>query len=152
MHKLTSGIVAAALVVALPMTANAQDAAAPEAETQEVCQATIAPIQASSHVAATATFASPFGKVAEIDVPAESGIVLVTEAQHEDIVEMADEADGEYEEKAEEMVDEAEDKVEDTENTSLFWLNAENATAGTYDIVLKNESGATCATQITVEG
>ena len=65
---------------------------------------------------------------------------------------MADEADGEYEEKAEEMVDEAEEKVEDTENTSLFWLNAENATAGTYDIVLKNESGATCATQITVEG
>lgn len=159
MQKLMSGFVAAALVLLLPLTAGAQEAEAPEAETPEVCTATIAPIHAGEKVAAKATFAEPFGQIVAIETSAESGLTLVTKTERADgeMVEMADEAEAGVEaDAAVELVeeDEAEAKAEaavEAENASKFWLNAKDATAGTYEITLKNEAGDSCTTEITVE-
>ena len=143
MQKLISTFLAAALVLLLPLSAGAQEAEAPEAETAEVCTATIAPIQAGEKVAAKATFAEPFGQIVAIETSAESGLALVTKEKpaEGEMVELA--AEGEGEAKAEAAVE--------AENASVFWLDASEATAGSYEITLKNEAGASCATEITVE-
>ena len=138
--KLTSGLFAAALVLALPLTANAQEVAVPTDEI-ETCTATIAPIHASEHVAVTAAFDAPFGSVVGIEAPAESGIVLAEEKR----TEMADEAiEGEIEAEAAPLADE-------NENVSTFWLDTSNATPGTYLITLNNELDESCTAEITVE-
>lgn len=144
MSKLTSGLFAAALVLALPLTANAQDVAVPTDEA-ETCSATIAPIHASDHVAVTATFDAPFGNVVGIEAPAESGIVLAEEKQ----TEMADEAlkgeiEGEVEAEPAPLADE-------NANVSTFWLDTSDATPGTYLITLNNELDESCTAEITVE-
>jgi len=140
MSKLTSSLFAAALVLALPLTANAQDAAVP-ADEAETCTATIAPIHASEHVAATATFDAPFGNVVAIEAPAESGIVLVEEKQ----TEMADEAvEGEIEVEAAPL-------TEENANVSAFLLNTSATTPGTYLVTLNNELDESCSVEITVE-
>lgn len=136
MKKLMSGFAAAALVFALPMAANAQEAAS--AESQDVCTATIAPIAASSNAAATATFTSPFGDVISIEAPEGTGLTLVTEKR----AEMANEA----------AADEAAPMVDETENVAHFTLNAIDVEPGTYQITLKNESGESCAAELTVKG
>lgn len=139
MSKLTSGLFAAALVLALPLTANAQEAAVPTDEA-EACTATIAPIHASEHVAVTAAFDAPFGNVVGIEAPAESGIVLAEEKQ----TEMADEAvEGEIEAEAAPLADE-------NENVSTFWLDTSAAAPGTYLITLSNELDESCTAEITV--
>lgn len=138
--KLTSGLFAAALVLALPLTANAQEVAVPTDEV-ETCTATIAPIHASEHVAVTAAFDAPFGSVVGIEAPAESGIVLAEEKQ----TEMADEAiEGEIEAEAAPL-------GEETENVSTFWLDTSATEPGTYLITLNNELDASCSAEITVE-
>lgn len=159
MQKLMSGIIAAVLVLLLPLTAGAQEAEAPQAETPEVCTATIAPISAGEKIAATATFAEPFGQIVAIETSGESGLALVTEKKQGDgeMVEMADEAKaGADAEAAVELTDEIEGEAKaeaaiEAENASVFWLDATEATAGTYEITLKNEAGASCAAEITVE-
>lgn len=154
MQKLMSGIVAAALVLLLPLSAGAQEAEAPEAETPETCTATIAPIHAGEKVAAKATFAEPFGQIVAIETSTESGLALVAEKKAEgEMVEMADEADADA---AVELTEEIEGEAEaeaavEAENASVFWLDATEATAGTYEITLKNEAGASCVAEISVE-
>ncbi|MFW6089341.1 MAG: hypothetical protein ACODAB_06280 [Gemmatimonadota bacterium] len=138
MSKLTSGLFAAALVLALPLTANAQEAAVP-ADEAETCTATIAPIHASEHVAATATFDAPFGNVVAIEAPAESGIVLAEEKQ----TEMADEG---VEREPAPLAEE-----EENANVSKFWLDTSDATPGTYLVTLNNELDESCSAEITVE-
>ena len=143
MKNLTSGLFAAALVMALPLTATAQEAAAPAAEA-EICTATIAPIHASESVAVTATFDAPFGKIVGLEAPAESGLVLVLE---EKPVEMADEAvEGEIEAEVE-----AEPLTDENANVSTFWLNSSETEPGTYLLTLSNEAGDSCTAEITVE-
>lgn len=140
MSKLTSGLFAAALVLALPLTANAQDVAVPTDEA-ETCTATIAPIHASEHVTVTAAFDAPFGSVVGIEAPAESGIVLAQEKQ----TEMADEAvEGEVAAEPAPLADE-------NANVSTFWLDTSNAAPGTYLITLNNELDESCTAEITVE-
>lgn len=140
MSKLTSGLFAAALVLALPLTANAQEVAVPTDEA-ETCTATIAPIHASDHVAVTATFDAPFGSVVGIEAPAESGIVLAQEKQ----TEMADEAvEGEVAAEPAPLADE-------NANVSTFSLDASSAAPGTYLITLNNELDESCTAEITVE-
>lgn len=140
MSKLTSGLFAAALVLALPLTANAQEAAVPTDEA-ETCTATIAPIHASEHVAVTAAFNAPFGNVVGIEAPAESGIVLAEEKQ----TEMADEAvEGEIEAEAAPLADE-------NANVSTFWLDTSTAAPGTYLVTLSNDLDESCTAEITVE-
>lgn len=159
MQKLMSGIAAAVLVLLLPLTAGAQEAEAPEAETPEVCTATIAPIHAGEKVAAKATFAEPFGQIVAIDASAESGLALATEKKHAEgeMVEMADEAEaGAEADAAVELAEEVEGEAKaeaaiEAENASVFWLDATEATAGTHEITLKNEAGASCTAEITVE-
>ena len=139
MKKLTSGLFAAALVMALPLTANAQEAAVP-ADDVETCTATIAPIHASENVIVTASFDRPFGKVVAIEAPAVSGLVLAPEKQ----TEMADEAvEGEIEPAP--LAEEAD------ENASTFRLNASGTEPGTYLVTLNNEAGDSCTAEITVE-
>jgi hypothetical protein len=139
MKKLTSGLFAAALILALPLTANAQDAAVP-AEEAPTCTAIVAPIQASDNVIVTASFDQPFGKVVAIEAPAVSGLALAPEEQ----TEMADEAvEGEL--GAEPAPLGAE------ENASTFTLNASATEPGTYMITLNNEAGESCSAEITVE-
>lgn len=140
MSKLTSGLFAAALVLALPLTATAQDAAVPTDEA-ETCTATITPIHASENVAVTAAFDAPFGNVVAIDAPAESGIVLVDEKQ----TVMADEA-AEVEIEADPAP-----LAEQGENVSTFWLNTSATAPGTYLITLSNELDESCSAEITVE-
>lgn len=156
MQKLISSLVAAALVLLLPLTAGAQEAETPDAETPEVCTATIAPIHAGEKVAVTATFAEPFGQIVAIETSAESGLALVTETERAEgeMVEMADEAEAGVEAEAAVELAEEEAKAEaavEAENATKFWLNAKDATAGTYEITLKNEADESCATEITVE-
>lgn len=157
MQKFMSGIAAAVMVLLLPLTAGAQEAEAPEAETPEVCTATIAPIHAGEKAAAKATFAEPFGQVVAIEASAESGLTLAKEKKHAEgeMVEMADEAEaGAEADAAVEMAEEGEAKAEaaiEAENASVFWLDATEATAGTHEITLKNEAGASCTAEITVE-
>lgn len=140
MKKLTSGLFAAALVLALPLTANAQEADVPT-DVAETCTATIAPIQASENVAVTASFDRPFGKVVAIEAPAVSGLALAEEKQ----TEMADEAvEGELGAEPAPLGDE-------NENVSTFWLNASGAESGTYQITLNNEAGESCTAEITIE-
>lgn len=149
MKKLTSGLFAAALVLALPLTASAQDAVTQE---QEVCTATVAPIQSGEKVAATATFDSPFGKIVRLEAPAESNLSLYAEK-----AEMAHEGDAGAEPAAEvdveaEVEAEAAPMAEEKNpNESKFWLVAANAPAGTYEVTLENDSGESCTTEITVE-
>ena len=143
MQKFINGIAAAFMVLLLPLSAGAQEAEAPAAEASETCTATIAPIHAGEAVAVKATFAEPFGQIVAIEAPAESGLALVTEdAAKGEMVEMADEAETEGEAKAE--------AVAEAENASVFWLDATEATPGTYEITLKNEAGASCAAEISV--
>lgn len=155
MQKLMSGIAAAGMVLLLPLTAGAQEAEAPEAETPEVCTATIAPVHAGEKVAAKATFAEPFGQVVAIEASAESGLALAEKHAEGEMVEMADEAEaGAEADAAVEMAEEGEAKAEaaiEAENASVFWLDATEATAGTHEITLKNEAGASCTAEITVE-
>ena len=140
MKKLTSGLFAAALILALPLTANAQDVAVP-AEEAPTCTATIAPIHASDNVVVTASFDRPFGKVVAIEAPAVSGLALAPEEQ----TDMADEAvEGEL--GAEPAPLGAED-----ENASTFSLNASATEPGTYLVILNNEAGETCSAEIIVE-
>ncbi len=142
MSKLTSGLFAAALVLALPLTANAQEVAVPTDEV-EICTATIAPIHASEYVAVTAAFDAPFGNVVGIEAPAESGIVLAEEKQ----TEMADEAvEGEIEIEAEPAP-----LADENLNVSTFFLDTSNTAPGTYLITLNNELDASCTAEITVE-
>lgn len=143
MQKLMSGFAAVALVFALPLAANAQEAATPEAETQDVCTATIAPIPAAAHAVATANFTAPFGDVTAIETPEDSGLELAIEKK----AEMADEEMADEEEAAE-----AEPMVEETENVSTFAVNSAEATPGTYQITLENESGESCSAELTVQG
>lgn len=156
MKKLTSGFFAAALALALPLTANAQDAVNPEQD-QDQCTATVAPIHAGEKVAATATFESPFGKIVKLEAPAESSLGLYTEKDGER-TEIAHE--GEKDAERAEMGAEAEVDArveaaplaeEKNANESKFWLVAENAPAGTYEVTLENEAGESCTTEITVE-
>lgn len=140
--KLTSGLFAAALVMALPLTANAQEAAAP-ADEVEICTATIAPIHASESVAVTATFDAPFGKVVGIEAPAESGLVLVEEKP----IAMADEAvEGDIEAEVEPVP-----LTDENANVSTFWLNSSETEPGTYLLTLSNEAGESCTAEINVE-
>lgn len=138
MQKLMSGFVAAALVFVLPLAANAQEAEA-GAESQEICTATIAPIPASANAAVTATFASPFGDVISIEAPEGTGLALVTEEP----AEMAN---------VEPEADDAAPMADETENVSYFQVNAADVEPGTYEITLKNESGESCAAELTVQG
>lgn len=138
--KLMSGLFAAALAVALPLTANAQEAAAP-ADEAETCTATITPIHAAESVAVTAAFDAPFGNVVAIEAPPESGLVLIEDKP----TEMAEEAvEGELEAEPAPLADE-------NENVSTFWLNSADAAPGTYLLTLNNEAGESCTTEITVE-
>lgn len=140
MKKLTSGLFAAALILALPLTASAQDAEVP-ADEAPTCTATIAPINASDNVIVTASFDQPFGKVVAIEAPAVSGIALTQEQQ----TEMADEpVEGEL--GAEPAPLGAED-----ENASTFTLNTSATEPGTYLITLNNEAGESCSAEVTVE-
>jgi len=138
MQKLMSRFAAAALVFALPMVANAQEAAAPGAESQDVCTATIAPIPASANAAAAATFTSPFGEVIALETTEDVGLTLATEKK----AEMANEA----------AADEAAPMAAETENISYFTVNSSDVEPGTYAITLKNESGESCAAELTVQG
>lgn len=156
MKKLTSGLFAAALALALPMTANAQEAVTPQAD-QEQCVAQTGPIQTGEKVAATSTFDTPFGKIVELQAPAESNLSLHTEVEAER-TEMGREdvgAEGDVEVGAEaDVAVGAEDAQRDpmlAENQSTFWLVADNVEPGTYEVTLQNEAGETCTTEITVE-
>lgn len=152
MQKLMSGFAAAAMVLALPLAANAQEAATPEAGMQDACTATIAPIHASENVAATATFSAPFGEIVSIEAPAESGLSLVTVDKTEMAVEgnvEAEGVEGDIEAKAD--IEERAPLAGETENVSTFWLNASETPAGTYSLTLTNESGESCTADITVE-
>lgn len=142
MRKLTSGVFAAALALALPMTGNAQEAVQGQdaMQGQEECRATIEPIRAGDErVMATATFDSPFGEVTSIEAPERSNLSLHTEKDGE-LEGMA--AEREYGEQAREMA---------AENQSVFWLKAENAEPGTYQVTLENEAGKRCTAELTVE-
>lgn len=143
MSKLTSGLFAAALVLALPLTASAQEAAVPTDEA-ETCTATIAPIHASEHVAVTAAFDAPFGSVVAIEAPAESGIVLADEKR----TAMADEA---VEGEVEAVEAEPAPLADENENVSIFWLDASETAPGTYLVTLSNELDESCTAEITVE-
>jgi hypothetical protein len=136
MKKLTSGLFAAALAMALPLTANAQEAVVP-ADEAETCTATVFPIHAADNVAVTASFDEPFGKVVAIEAPVESGLTLAEEQP----TEMADEG----------LEGEPAPLADENENNSTFWLNAAEAAPGTYLVTLKNELGDSCAAEITVE-
>lgn len=137
MSKLIRGFAAAALLLALPLSVNAQDQEEGMPQQQEVCEATVAPIHSGGIVVATATFTSPFGDVVAIEAPEESGIALASE---EDRTEMA------AEEQSEELTELANEP-----NTSIFWLNSREAAAGTYVVMLKNAEDVSCVAEITVE-
>lgn len=143
MRKLTSGVFAAALALALPMSANAQEAAQGQdamQEDQEECSATIAPIRAGDErVMATATFDAPFGEVTSVEAPQRSNLSLHTERDGER-EGMA--AEREYGEQAREMA---------AENEAVFWLKAKDAEPGTYQVTLENEAGERCIAELTVE-
>lgn len=170
MKKLMSGFFAAALALALPLTANAQEAVTPQ--DQEECRATVTPIQAGEKVSATATFDSPFGKIAALQAPEGTNIALHTE-KDEERTEMAAEerplgaeepVGAEERPMGEEDPAGAEERplgddrpvgVErdqlTAENQSEFWLVAKDVPAGTYEVTLENDEGKTCTTEITIE-
>ncbi|MDX1392828.1 MAG: hypothetical protein R3195_00485 [Gemmatimonadota bacterium] len=129
MKKLLRGTIAAGLFLALPMAVDAQE--------QEACTAEISPVAAGSVVEAWGMFPAPFGEVSSIDAPEESGLVL---ASTEDVeaVEMSAEESAERE------------ALANDENTTIFWLDTRNVTAGTYTITLHGEGGS-CVAELTVE-
>lgn len=141
MRKLMNAAVAAALVLLLPSAGAAQEAEVLEAEPQETCTATIAPIRAVGPVQATATFDRPFGEVTEIEGPEKAGlkIVKVVEGERAD---MAAERDA---------VEAGEAGAAEGENVSVFRIDTSRTPPGTYDVVLKNEAGEACSAQLTVE-
>lgn len=144
MKKLTSGIFAAALALALPMNANAQEGAVQgqdAIEGEQECRATVEPITTDEQVLATATFDSPFGEVTKVEAPQRSNLSLHKEKDGER-EGMAAEREREYGEQAREMA---------AENQSTFWIDAENAEPGTYQVTLENEAGKSCTAEITVE-
>lgn len=132
MKKLFEGTIATALLLVLPLAANAQ-------EQEQGCVAEVNPVAVGQIAEVWGTFPTPFGEVTGVEAPAESGLAL---AADEDIepVEMASE-----EENAEK------EALAELETTSIFWLDARTATAGTYTITLEGEGGS-CMAEITVEG
>ena len=143
MRKLTSGVFAAALALALPVTGNAQEAVQEEdaiRENQEECRATIEPIRVSDErVMATATFDAPFGEVTKFEAPQRSNLSLHIEREGE---RQGMAVEGEHGEQARELA---------AENQSMFWLKAKNAESGTYLVTLENEAGKRCTAELTVE-
>lgn len=138
MSKIIRGFAAAALVLALPLSVNAQDQQEEGTpQQQEVCEATVAPVHAGGIVVATATFPAPFGDVVAIEAPEESGLVLASEA---DRTEMA------AEEQSEELTELANEP-----NTTIFWIDTSETAAGTYAVMLKNAEEVSCVAEISVE-
>ncbi len=137
MSKLIRGFAGAALLLALPLSVNAQDQQEEGTPQQEVCEATVAPVHSGEIVAATATFPSPFGDVIAIEAPEASGLALATD---EDKTDMASE------EQSEELTELANDP-----NTTIFWLDTRESSAGTYAVMLKNAEEVSCVAEITVE-
>lgn len=138
MSKMIRGFAGAALLLALPLSVNAQDQQEEgQPPQQEVCEATVAPIHSGGIVVATATFTSPFGDVVALEAPEESGLALASE---EDRTEMASE---EQTEKLSELANEP--------NTSIFWLDTREASAGTYVVMLKNAEQVSCVAEVSVE-
>lgn len=137
MSKFIRGFAAAALLLALPLSVNAQDQQEEGMpQQQEVCEATVAPVHSGGIVAATAIFTSPFGEIVAIEAPQESGLALASE---EERTQMAAEQSEELAQLANEP------------NASIFWLDAREATTGTYAVTLKNAEGANCVAEVTVE-
>jgi hypothetical protein len=136
MSKMIRGFAAAALLLALPLSVNAQEQQEEGAPQQEVCEATVAPIHSGEIVAAAATFASPFGDVVAIEAPEESGLALASEEERTQLA-------AEQSEKLTELASQP--------NTSIFWVDARGATAGTYVVMLKNAEQVSCVAEITVE-
>jgi len=132
MPKLIKSAVMAAAVLAFPLAVNAQEEATQEVAAPEACQATITSVQSGQVASASVAFPVPFGDITSI----EGDIELATD-EEVGMVEMA--AD-------EEAVDMAHDA-----NTSTIWLNALEVEAGTYALILMNESGDACVTEVTVE-
>lgn len=130
MSKLIKSAFVAALVFAFPMAVNAQEEAAPEA-----CQATITSVHSGQVASASVVFPVPFGDVTSI----QGELKLATE-EEVGMVEMA----------ADEAGEEAVDMANDA-NTSTIWLNTLEVEAGTYALILMNESGDACVAEVTVE-
>lgn len=139
MSKMIRGVAAAALLLALPLALHAQEQQEEGTpQQQEVCEATIAPVHSGEIVAATATFASPFGEIIAIEAPEESGLAL---ASDEDVEQTA---------MASEETEEPTELANDA-NTTIFWLNTQDSSAGTYVVMLKNAENVSCVAEITVE-
>ncbi len=130
MSKLIKSAVMAAVVLSFPLAVNAQEEAAPEA-----CQATIAAVQSGQIASASVVFPVPFGDVTSV----EGELELATDEEIGMIEMAADEAG----EEAAEMAHDA--------NTSTIWLNTLEVEAGTYPLILMNESGDACVAELTVE-
>ena len=131
MRKLLRGTIAAGLFLALPLAVDAQ-------EQQDACTAEVGPVAAGGVVEAWAMFPTSFGDIASIEAPEESGLVLATGEE----IEKAEMAAGE--ENAEKAA------LANEENTTIFWLDTRNVTAGTYVITLHGEGGS-CVAELTVE-
>lgn len=147
MTKLMKGTLPIAFLLALPLTTMAQEREEgeqqepQEAVEQEVCTATITPVQTGAVLAVPVTFPAPFGTVVAIEAPEESGILLATDEDIERVEMAAEEGEEGEAEKAE---------LTNQPNQSLIWLDTRNATAGTYVITLSNEGGS-CQAEITVK-
>lgn len=148
MNKLISGTAVAALFLALPLSANAQEAVEVEGdvdvaiEAADICTATIAsPVTAGEQTAVAVRFDSPFGEIVEIDAADESGLKIVDSDEEAELLNVAD-AVGNAELRDAATLDDA--------NVSIFWLDAEDATVGTHEITLLNDNDASCTTEITV--
>lgn len=152
MNKLITSSAVAALFLALPLSANAQEAVEVEGdieapvevvEAADICTATIAsPVTAGEQTAVAVRFDAPFGDIVEIDAADESGLKLVDsdeDAELQNVIDVAGDA---------ELRDAA---ALDDANVSIFWLDAEEATVGTHEVTLLNDSDASCTTEITID-
>jgi hypothetical protein len=148
MNKLISGSAVAALFLALPLAANAQETVEVEGdvdvavEAADICTATISsPVTAGEQTAVAVRFDAPFGDIVEIDAADESGLKLVDSDEDAELQNVADAA-GNAELRDAATLDDA--------NVSIFWLDAEEATVGTHEITLLNDSDVSCTTEITI--
>lgn len=145
MNKLISGSAVAALFLALPLSAGAQETVEVEGDVEAapVCIATIAtPVAAGSEQTAVAVrFDAPFGEIVKIEASDDSGLELI-EADEEAELQAVSDAAGNAELRDAATLDDA--------NVSTFWLDAEDATAGTHELVLLNDSDASCTASITI--
>ncbi len=135
---------AALLVLLLPATAVAQDAAASE-DVKDACTAELTPVISGGQVQTTATFNRPFGDVTGIKGPEKSGLEIVRVIEGEPREMAAEDTPEEV------RAANPEDLTEDVSDSSSFRVNTSYMEPGNYDVTLSNDDGEKCSGELTVK-